>query len=208
MNTDVQPWIGRGPIIPVIVIDDASLAVDLARALVAGGLSALEITLRTPAAPAAIEAIAAAVPEAAVGAGTLRLPRDAALAKDAGATFAVTPGYTRELGAACREAGLPLLPGVATASELLLAYGDGHRFTKFFPAVAAGGVPLLKALGEPFPDVSFCPTGGITEASAPDFLALPSVPVCGGTWLTPANLVAARDWDAITELARRAAALG
>ncbi|MBK9696665.1 MAG: bifunctional 4-hydroxy-2-oxoglutarate aldolase/2-dehydro-3-deoxy-phosphogluconate aldolase [Propionibacteriaceae bacterium] len=208
MNTDVQPWIGRGPIIPVIVIDDASLAVDLARALVAGGLSALEITLRTPAAPAAIEAIAAAVPEAAVGAGTLRLPRDAALAKDAGATFAVTPGYTRELGAACREAGLPLLPGVATASELLLAYGDGHRFTKFFPAVAAGGVPLLKALGGPFPDVSFCPTGGITEASAPDFLALPSVPVCGGTWLTPANLVAARDWDAITELARRAAALG
>ncbi|MGB2979243.1 MAG: bifunctional 4-hydroxy-2-oxoglutarate aldolase/2-dehydro-3-deoxy-phosphogluconate aldolase, partial [Propionicimonas sp.] len=141
-------------------------------------------------------------------AGTLRLPRDAALAKDAGATFAVTPGYTRELGAACREAGLPLLPGVATASELLLAYGDGHRFTKFFPAVAAGGVPLLKALGGPFPDVSFCPTGGITEASAPDFLALPSVPVCGGTWLTPANLVAARDWDAITELARRAAALG
>ncbi|MGB4917795.1 MAG: keto-deoxy-phosphogluconate aldolase, partial [Propionicimonas sp.] len=117
-------------------------------------------------------------------------------------------GYTRELGAACREAGLPLLPGVATASELLLAYGDGHRFTKFFPAVAAGGVPLLKALGGPFPDVSFCPTGGITEASAPDFLALPSVPVCGGTWLTPANLVAARDWDAITELARRAAALG
>jgi len=208
VNTDVQPWIGRGPIIPVIVIDDASLAVDLARALVAGGLSALEITLRTPAAPAAIEAIAAAVPEAAVGAGTLRLPRDAALAKDAGATFAVTPGYTRELGAACREAGLPLLPGVATASELLLAYGDGHRFTKFFPAVAAGGVPLLKALGGPFPDVSFCPTGGITEASAPDFLALPSVPVCGGTWLTPANLVAARDWDAITELARRAAALG
>ena len=197
MNTDVQPWIGRGPIIPVIVIDDASLAVDLARALVAGGLSALEITLRTPAAPAAIEAIAAAVPEAAVGAGTLRLPRDAALAKDAGATFAVTPGYTRELGAACREAGLPLLPGVATASELLLAYGDGHRFTKFFPAVAAGGVPLLKALGGPFPDVSFCPTGGITEASAPDFLALPSVPVCGGTWLTPANLVAARDWDCL-----------
>ncbi|HQZ00117.1 MAG TPA: bifunctional 4-hydroxy-2-oxoglutarate aldolase/2-dehydro-3-deoxy-phosphogluconate aldolase [Propionicimonas sp.] len=203
-----EPWSGRGPIIPVLVIDDAAIAVDLARALVAGGLTALEVTLRTPAAPAAIAAIAAQVPEATVGAGTLRLPSDAGLARDAGATFAVTPGYTRELGAACRAAGLPLLPGVATASELLLAFADGYRFCKFFPAVAAGGVPVLKALAGPFPDVSFCPTGGITEASAPEFLALASVPVCGGTWLTPAELVTARDWTGITELARRAAALG
>lgn len=207
MTDPTQPWLGRGPIVPVIVIEEASIAVDLARALVDGGLSALEVTLRTPAAPAAIEAIANAVPEAAIGAGTLRLPGDAALARDAGATFAVSPGYTRELGAACAEVGLPLLPGVATASELMLAYADGYRFCKFFPAVAAGGVPVLKALAGPFPDVLFCPTGGITEASARDFLALPTVPVCGGTWLTPSQLLADRDWPAITELARRAAAL-
>jgi 2-dehydro-3-deoxyphosphogluconate aldolase/(4S)-4-hydroxy-2-oxoglutarate aldolase len=204
----IKPWIGRGPIIPVIVIEDADTAVPLARALVAGGLSALEVTLRTPAAPAAIEAIATHVPEASVGAGTLRLPSDARLAKDAGATWAVSPGYTRDLGQACGDADLPLLPGVATASELMTGYADGIRFFKFFPAVVAGGVPALRALGGPFPDVRFCPTGGITEASAPDFLALPNVPVCGGTWLTPADLIAAGDWDAITELARRAAALG
>lgn len=207
MTAPTQPWLGRGPIVPVIVLEDASIAVDLARALVDGGLSALEVTLRTPAAPAAIEAIANAVPDAAIGAGTLRLPGDAALARDAGATFAVSPGYTRELGSACAEIGLPLLPGVATASELMLAYADGHRFCKFFPAVAAGGVPVLKALAGPFPDVLFCPTGGITEASAPGFLALPTVPVCGGTWLTPSRLLADRDWPAITRLARRAAAL-
>lgn len=205
--TATLPWLGRGPIIPVIVVEDATLAVDLARALVAGGLSALEVTLRTPAAITAIEAVARAVPEAAIGAGTLRVPADAERASDAGATFAVSPGYTRELGSACSEIGLPLLPGIATASELMLAYADGHRFCKFFPAVAAGGVPVLKALAGPFPDVRFCPTGGITEASAPDFLTLPTVPVCGGTWLTPPNLVANRDWPAITELARRAAAL-
>lgn len=207
MTLHNPPWLGRGPIVPVIVIQDAAVAVDLARALVAGGLSALEVTLRTPAAPAAIEAIAKQVPEAAIGAGTLRTPGDAALARGAGATFAVSPGYTRDLGQACAEADLPLLPGVSTASELMQAYADGHRFCKFFPAVAAGGVPMLKALAGPFPDVRFCPTGGITETSAPDFLALPTVPVCGGTWLTPAELVAAGDWAAITELARRAAAL-
>ncbi len=207
MNETTQPWLDRGPIIPVTVIEDAATAVPLARALVAGGLSALEVTLRTPAALAAIEAIASEVPEAAVGAGTLRVPADARRTKDAGATFAVSPGYTRELGQASRDADLPLLPGVVTASELMTGYADGIRFFKFFPAVAAGGVPVLRALSGPFPDVRFCPTGGITEATAPDFLALPTVPVCGGTWLTPADLVAAHDWDAITELARRAAAV-
>ncbi len=207
MTLHNPPWTGRGPIVPVIVIQDADTAVDLARALVAGGLSALEVTLRTPAGLASIEAIATHVPEATVGAGTLRLPADAAQARDAGASFAVSPGYTRELHQACAAVDLPLLPGVATASELMQAYADGYRFCKFFPAVAAGGVPMLKSLAGPFPDVSFCPTGGITEASAPEFLALPTVPVCGGTWLTPADLVAARDWAAITELARRAAAL-
>ncbi len=208
MKTANQPWLGRGPIIPVIVINDADAAVPLARALVAGGLSALEITLRTPNALAAIEAIASNVPQATVGAGTLRVPSDARAAKDAGSSFAVSPGYTRELGQACRNVDLPLLPGVATASELMTGYADGIRFFKFFPAVVAGGVPALKALAGPFPDVRFCPTGGITEATAPDFLALPTVPVCGGTWLTPPDLVAGGDWDTITELARRAASLG
>lgn len=203
-----QPWLNRGPIVPVIVIEDAAVAVDLAKALVAGGLSALEVTLRTPAGLAAIEAIANAVPEAAVGAGTLRLPEDFARVRDAGGTFAVTPGYTQALGRASHDTGIPLLPGVATASELLLAYADGFRFLKFFPAVAAGGIPVLKALAGPFPDVRFCPTGGITVATAPDFLALPTVGVCGGTWLTPPDRVAARDWPAITALAEQAAALG
>ena len=152
-------------------------------------------------------AIAEAVPEALVGAGTLRTPADPGLARDAGAEFAVSPGYTSELAAACAAVGLPLLPGVATASDVMRAYADGFRFCKFFPAVAAGGTPLLKALSGPFADVQFCPTGGVTPANAPEFLALANVEVCGGTWLTPADLVAAQDWDAITELARRATAL-
>ena len=202
------PWLGRGPIVPVIVIEDAAIAVSLARALVAGGLSALEVTLRTPAALGSIEAIVKAVPEAAIGAGTVRMPIDATRARDAGAAFAVSPGYTHDLGNACIDLGLPLLPGVATASEVMLAYADGHRFCKFFPAVAAGGIPVLQALAGPFPDVQFCPTGGLTETNASGFLALPTVPVCGGTWLTPPKLVAEHDWPAITELASRAAALG
>lgn len=201
MSDVVYPWIGRGPIVPVIVIDDAADAVPLARALVEGGLSALEVTLRTEAALPAIEAIANAVPEAAIGAGTLKVPADAKRVKDAGGVFAVTPGYTQAMGAACADVDLPLLPGVATASELMLAYADGFRFMKFFPAVAAGGVPVLQALGGPFPEVSFCPTGGVKLATAPDFLALANVPVCGGTWLTPKDLVAAKDWAAITRLA-------
>lgn len=202
--TEAQyPWTGRGTIVPVIVIDDAADAVPLARALVAGGLSALEVTLRTPAGLHAIEAIAAEVPEAAVGAGTLKMPGDAQRVKDAGGQFAVSPGYTQAMGSACSDVDLPLLPGVATASELMLAYADGLRFMKFFPAVAAGGVPVLRALGGPFPEVSFCPTGGITIDTAPNFLALTNVPVCGGTWLTPKKLLAEKDWDAITALARQ-----
>lgn len=207
MSEENYPWMGRGPIVPVIVIDDAADAVPLAHALVEGGLSALEVTLRTPAALDAIEAIAQALPEAAVGAGTLKVPADAKRVVDAGGVFAVTPGYTQAMGAACREVDLPLLPGVATASELMLAYGDGFRFMKFFPAVAAGGIPVLKALGGPFPEVSFCPTGGVKIDTAPDFLALPNVPVCGGTWLTPKNLIVEKDWAGITALAAAAAAL-
>ena len=197
----------HGPVIPVIVIDRVEDAVPMARALVAGGVRVLEVTLRTAAALPAIAAIARAVPEAVVGAGTVRSAADAQAARDAGSVFAVSPGYTAEVGAACRAIGLPLLPGVATASELMAAQADGLSFLKFFPATAAGGIPLLKALGGPFPDVFFCPTGGLTPETAPQFLALPNVKVCGGSWLTPADAVAAKDWARITKLAREASAL-
>jgi len=197
----------HGPVIPVIVLERVEDAVPLARALVAGGVRVLEVTLRTPAALAGIEAIARDVPQAIVGAGTVRSAADARAARNAGSAFAVSPGYTVEVGAACRDAGLPLLPGVATASEVMTAMADGLRFLKFFPATAAGGIPMLKALAGPFPDVVFCPTGGITPETAPQFLALPNVKVCGGSWLTPASAVAAGDLARITQLARAAAAL-
>jgi 2-dehydro-3-deoxyphosphogluconate aldolase/(4S)-4-hydroxy-2-oxoglutarate aldolase len=198
---------GHGPVIPVIVIHRIDDAVPLARALVAGGVRVLEVTLRTPVALQCMEAIARAVPEAIVGAGTVRSPADAQAALDAGCRFAVSPGYTSEVGLACRRIGLPLLPGVATASELMNANADGYRFLKFFPAVAAGGVPMLKALAGPFPDVDFCPTGGITPDSAPQFLALPNVRVCGGSWLTPQDAVDAGDWQRIERLAAETARL-
>ncbi len=204
---DTRSLASHGPVIPVIVIQRLEQAVPLARALVEGGVKVLEVTLRTPVALAAIEAIARAVPEAVVGAGTLRLPADARAARDAGSVFAVSPGYTAELGAACRAAGLPLLPGVATGSEVMAAMADGLDFLKFFPAVQAGGIPMLKALAGPFPDIAFCPTGGITPETAPQFLALPNVKVCGGSWLTPADAVEAGDWARITRLAREAQAL-
>ncbi|MFO1340986.1 MAG: bifunctional 4-hydroxy-2-oxoglutarate aldolase/2-dehydro-3-deoxy-phosphogluconate aldolase [Burkholderiaceae bacterium] len=197
----------HGPVIPVIVIDRLEDAVPLARALVAGGVKVLEVTLRTPVALAAIEAMAREVEGAIVGAGTIRSAADARAARQAGAVFGVSPGYTAEVGAACRELGLPLLPGVATASEVMAAQADGLSFLKFFPATAAGGIPLLKALAGPFPDVVFCPTGGISLQTAPDFLALPNVKVCGGSWLTPADAVKAGDWARITRLAAEAAAL-
>ncbi len=196
-----------GPVIPVIVLQRVQDAVPLAQALVAGGVRVLEVTLRTPVALECIEAIARAVPQAIVGAGTIRSAADAHAAKSAGSAFGVSPGYTTAVGAACRDVGLPLLPGVATAGEVMAAMADGLEFLKFFPATAAGGIPLLKALAGPFPDVAFCPTGGITLQSAPQFLALSNVKVCGGSWLTPADAVARGDWGHITELAREAAAL-
>lgn len=198
---------GHGPVIPVIVLQRVQDAVPLAQALVAGGVRVLEVTMRTPVALQCIEAIARAVPEAIVGAGTIRSAADARAAKSAGSAFGVSPGYTAAVGAACREAGLPLLPGVATAGEVMAAQADGLSFLKFFPATAAGGIPMLKALGGPFPDVVFCPTGGITLQTAPQFLALANVKVCGGSWLTPADAVAAGDWAQITRLAQEAAAL-
>ncbi len=205
--TDTLALASHGPVIPVIVLHDAADAVPLARALLAGGVKVLEVTLRTPVALRCMEAIAAELPEAIVGAGTIRSVADAQAARDAGCRFGVSPGYTSEIGRACRELGLPLLPGVATASEVMTANADGYGFLKFFPATAAGGIPLLKALHGPFPDVVFCPTGGITPETAPQFLALPNVTVCGGSWLTPADALAAKDWARITALARATHAL-
>lgn len=205
--TTTQDLIGHGAVIPVIVLEREADAVPLARALVAGGVRVLEVTLRTPAALAAMKAIARDVPEAILGAGTLRSAADVRAAKDAGCVFGVSPGYTREIGAACKEVGLPLLPGVATASEVMTANADGFSFLKFFPATAAGGVPMLKSLAGPFPDIIFCPTGGITRDTAPQFLSLPNVKVCGGSWLTPADAIASGDWARITALAQATKAL-
>lgn len=197
----------HGPVIPVIVLKRVEDAVPVAQALVAGGVRVLEITLRTPVALECMQAIAKSVPHAIVGAGTIRSMADAKAAKDAGCRFGVSPGYVREIGLGCKELGLPLLPGVATASEVMAASGDGYGFLKFFPAVAAGGVPMLKALAGPFGDVAFCPTGGVTPDNAAQFLALPNVKVCGGTWLVPDDAVAQGDWARITQLARAAASL-
>lgn len=197
----------HGPVIPVIVLQRVQDAVPLAEALLAGGVRVLEVTLRTPVALQCIAAIAKALPQALVGAGTIRSAADAQAALDAGSCFAVSPGYTAEVGAACRRIGLPLLPGVATASEVMAASADGLSFLKFFPAMQAGGIAMLKALGGPFPDIDFCPTGGIGLETAPQFLALPNVKVCGGSWLTPADAVATGDWARITRLAREAQAL-
>lgn len=204
---DTQTLTSHGPVIPVIVLHRMEHAVPMAEALLEGGVLVLEVTLRTPVALQCIEAIAKAVPRAVLGAGTLRSAADARAARDAGCVFGVSPGYTRAIGAACREAGLALLPGVATASEVMAANADGLTFLKFFPAVPAGGVPMLKALHGPFPDVAFCPTGGLTPDNAPQFLALPNVRVCGGSWLTPADAVEQGDWARITRLAREATKL-
>ncbi len=204
---DTLELAAHGPVIPVIVLHRLEHAVPLAQALVDGGVRVLEITLRTPVALRCIEAIVRAVPQALVGAGTIRSAADARAARDAGSVFGVSPGYTAAVGAACREAGLPFLPGVSTASEVMSAQADGLSFLKFFPAGPAGGVPMLKALHGPFADVRFCPTGGVTPETAPQYLALPNVPVCGGTWLTPADAMEQGDWPRVTRLAQAAARL-
>ena len=197
----------HGPVIPVMVIQRLQDAVPLAAALLAGGVRVLEITLRTSVALACMREISRALPEAIVGAGTLRSVAVVQAALEAGCRFGVSPGYLGEIGQACRKLGLPLLPGVASASEVMAASRDGHNFLKFFPASAAGGLPMLKALAGPFPDISFCPTGGISLETAPQFLALPNVKVCGGSWLSPQDAVDAGDWARITRLAREASAL-
>lgn len=190
------------PVIPVIVLSDLAHAVPMARALVAGGIRMLEVTLRTPQALACIEAIARDVPEAVVGAGTVRSRADAQAAAMAGARFAVSPGFTPAVGQACRDVGLALLPGVATGSEIMQALEAGFTELKFFPALQAGGAAMLKAWSGPFFDVRFCPTGGVTLQNAPDLLALPNVLCVGGSWLVPFDALAQGDWGRITELAR------
>ena len=207
MTMNTLDLITYGPVIPVIVLHRVEDAVPLARALVEGGVRVLEVTLRTTLALRCIEAIARDVPEAIVGAGTVRSADDALAAGDAGSRFAVSPGYTSAVGTACRDIALPLLPGVATASEVMAAQADGLSFLKFFPASTIGGIPLLKALAGLFPDVVFCPTGGITADTAPQYLALPNVKVCGGSWLTHDDAVKAGDWARITRLAREATQL-
>ncbi|MBW6505755.1 MAG: bifunctional 4-hydroxy-2-oxoglutarate aldolase/2-dehydro-3-deoxy-phosphogluconate aldolase [Rhodobacteraceae bacterium] len=194
------------PVVPVLVVRDLAHAAPLARALVAGGLPALEVTLRTPCALEAIRAMAE-VPGGVVGAGTLLTPEDVAAAKAAGAQFGVSPGATERILRACEELGLPLLPGAATASEVMALLERGYSVQKFFPAEAIGGAAAVRALGGPLPQVRFCPTGGIGLASAPNYLRLANVLCVGGSWVAPDALVAAGDWAGITRLAAEAAAL-
>lgn len=194
------------PVVPVLVIDDLAHARPLAEALLAGGLPALEVTLRTPVALDAIRAMAE-VPGGVVGAGTLLTPADVKAAKAAGATFGVSPGATDRIIAACEDEGLPLLPGAATASEIMVLLEKGFTVQKFFPAEQAGGAAYLKSIGSPIPQVKFCPTGGISLKIAPDYLGLKNILCVGGSWVAPKEAMAKGDWAAITRLASEAAAL-
>ena len=212
MNAAVNPLTALdvmrdAPVIPVIVLHDVKDAVPLARALVAGGIRMLEVTLRTREALECIEAISRDVPEAVPGAGTIRSAADAQASALAGARFGVSPGYTRAVGKACYDLGLPLLPGVATGSEIMLAQEDGYTELKFFPALQAGGINMLRAWGGPFNDVKFCPTGGVHLGNAEEFLALPNVACVGGSWIVPTEAIAAKDWARVEVLAREASRL-
>jgi len=204
---NIRDILALSPVIPVLTVNDLAHAVPLARALVAGGLRTLEITLRTPAAIGCVEAIRKAVPEALIGVGTLTKPVDFAAAERAGAQFGVTPGLTPELAAAARGARFPLLPGVMTPTEVITARHLGFNVLKLFPAHPPGGLEMLRALSAPFPDILFCPTGGISRASAPQYLALPNVVSVGGSWIAPPELLEACDWPGIEALARDAATL-
>ena len=195
------------PVLPVVVIDDADCAVPLAETLLSAGLAAIEITLRTPAALPAIRAIATKVPNMLLSAGTVLTADDLRATRDAGATFAISPGATPALLAAARDQAMPLIPGVATASDVMQAMEFGYGFCKYFPAAIAGGIDGLKALGGPFPHMKFCPTGGVSLMNAPDYLKLSNVVCVGGSWLTPGATLKARDWPQIEKLAQEAARL-
>jgi len=203
----IRALLAISPVIPVLTIEQFEHAIPLARALTAGGLQVLEVTLRTPAGLPAIEAIREAVPEAVVGVGTITRMEDFVAAAEAGAQFGVSPGLTAEIAGAARSAPFPLLPGVMTPTELIAGLGWGFDTFKLFPAQQAGGIPMLKALAGPFPNVMFCPTGGITRATAPEYLQLPNVACIGGSWVAPADKIRSGDWRGIEELARDAAAL-
>ena len=197
---------GLAPVVPVLVVEDAATAADLARALVAGGLPALEVTLRTPAALDVIREMAG-VEGGVVGAGTLLTPQDVANAVDAGALFGVSPGATDRLLDAAAEAGLPMLPGAATATEAMALLEKGYTVQKFFPAEASGGAAALKAIGAPIPQIRFCPTGGVSLANARDYLGLPNTICVGGSWVAPKSKVDQGDWNGIEALAREASLL-
>ncbi len=207
MTTGLEELLRACTVIPVVTLEDADLAVDVARALARGGMRSLEITLRTSSALHAIQAIARGVPEIRVAAGTVRTLADLRSAARVGAAFAVSPGATPSLLGAAREVGIPYLPAVATASELMLAMEAGYRCFKFFPAAQAGGPALLRALGAPFPEARFCPTGGITPRTLSSYLALSNVLSVGGSWITPAKALAQRDWKRIETLARASLAV-
>ncbi len=206
-TTSLEAILRAAPVMPVIALDRLEQALPLAGALLAGGIPTLEITLRTPVALEAIRQIRQAYPEAHVGAGTVTTPEALRQVAEAGAAFAVSPGLTRPLLEAAAGSGLPLLPGVMTPTEVMAAADAGFRFLKLFPAEPAGGIPMLKALAGPFRELAFCPTGGISPATAAAYLAQPNVVCVGGSWLAPKSLMDAGDWAAITRLARDAAAL-
>lgn len=208
MNSlDIRTILLAAPVVPVVTLERAEDAVPLAEALVAGGLPAIEMTLRTPAGLAAIEQIAAKVEGAIVGAGTITRPADVTAAKDAGARFGVSPALFPDVVQAAASAGLPYIPGIMTATEAMQAVTLGCKVLKLFPAEPAGGIKLLKALAGPFPDLLFCPTGGIGPVQAVDYLRLPNVIAIGGSWMTPAEAIRVRDWPAIRKLAAEAAML-
>lgn len=207
-NHLLQPTLAISPVIPVLVIERTEDALPIAQALLAGGLRVLEITLRTANALEVIREISVNLPEAVVAAGTVTSPKQWHAAAQAGAQFVVSPGLTTQLAHEAAKAPVPLLPGVATASELMAATDSGFECFKLFPAQQIGGVGLLKALGGPFPNARFCPTGGITPDNAPSYLALPNVACVGGSWLAPSAWVQDKNWAGLTELARQACALG
>jgi 2-dehydro-3-deoxyphosphogluconate aldolase/(4S)-4-hydroxy-2-oxoglutarate aldolase len=203
----IEDIVRLGPVIPVLAFDSAEQGEQVSRALYAGGVKVLEITLRTPAGLQAIERASQLAPDIVVGVGTITKPEHCALAKKAGAQFGVSPGLTKEMHEAAQDAGLPLLPGVMTPTDILVALELGYEIVKFFPAQQAGGIAMLQAFHGPFPTLRFCPTGGITAETAPSFLALPNVVCVGGSWLTPKSALAAQNWDEVTRLARGASQL-
>jgi 2-dehydro-3-deoxyphosphogluconate aldolase / (4S)-4-hydroxy-2-oxoglutarate aldolase len=206
-QSTVADIVRLGPVIPVLAFETPEQGEHVSRALHAGGVKVLEITLRTKAGLEAIERAAQIAPDIAVGVGTITKPEHCALAKKAGATFGVSPGLTREIHQASLDAGLPLLPGVMTPTDIIVAMELGYEIVKFFPAVPAGGLNMLQAFHGPFPTLKFCPTGGISAETAPNFLALPNVVCVGGSWLTPKAALAAQDWAEVTRLARAASEL-